>query len=408
MVQLSFTLLPAILLALRVSAGPILVNENPITLDISRRFNFTGCSVVQSDLARINAFKNRSTAKNGLNAWDVISEPVVNQAVNYIATVGVGSPATSYDLLIDTGSSNTWVGAGKKYVVTETSTQTTDGVSVSYGSGWFSGTQYTDKLTLAPGLVIPKQSIGVASCSAGLHGVDGVLGIGPVGLTSGTLSTGKLIPTITDNLFSQDTITSNLFGISFDPTTTEEDTHGSIAFGGPDRTKFTGEINYTALTSTAAALEYWAIDQSVSYGTTSILASTAGIVDTGSTLIHLATDAFNKYKYATGAVLDTTTGLLTITAAQYAALQNLDFVIGGVTYALTPNAQIWPRSLNTAIGGSASCIYLVVTDLGTNSGEAEFDVINGYAFLERFYSVYDTGNKRIGFATTPFTTALTN
>jgi cathepsin E len=144
----------------------------------------------------------------------------------------------------------------------------------------FLGTQYTDQLTLAPGLVIPKQSIGVASYSAGLHGVDGVLGcaypcykyrfrltqfnrIGPVGLTSDTLSTGQLIPTITDNLFSQGTITSNLFGISFNPTTTEEDTHGSIAFGGPDRTKFTGEINYTALTSTAAALEYWAIDQSV-------------------------------------------------------------------------------------------------------------------------------------------------
>jgi hypothetical protein len=84
MVQLLFTLLPSILLALRVAAGPILVNENPITLDISRRFNFTGCSVVQSDLARINAFKNRSTVKNGLNARDVISEPVVNQAVNYI------------------------------------------------------------------------------------------------------------------------------------------------------------------------------------------------------------------------------------------------------------------------------------------------------------------------------------
>jgi cathepsin E len=58
----------------------------------------------------------------------------------------VGSPATSYDLLIDTvnlflspamyfsadsdvqGSSNTWVGAGKNYVVTSTSTQTTDSV----------------------------------------------------------------------------------------------------------------------------------------------------------------------------------------------------------------------------------------------------------------------------------------
>ncbi|KAJ7849363.1 family A1 protease [Mycena olivaceomarginata] len=345
--------------------------------------------------------------KNGLNARDVISETVVNRAVNYIATVGVGSPATSYDLLIDTGSSNTWIGAGKNYVVTSTSTQTSSRVSVTYGSGSFSGTEYTDQVTLAPGLVIPKQSIGVASNSSGLDGTDGILGLGPVDLTAGTLSTGEPIPTVTDNLFSQGTITGDLFAISFQPTTTDEDANGSIAFGGIDSTKFTGEIAYTPVTSTSPASQYWGIDQSVTYGTTSILASTAGIVDTGSTLIHLATDAFNEYKDATGAVLDATTGLLTITATQYAALQNLNFIIGGVTYALTPNAQIWPRSLNTAIGGSAGSIYLVVIDLGSPSGQG-LDFINGYAFLERFYSVHDTGNNRIGLATTPFTDATTN
>jgi cathepsin E len=80
---------------------------------------------------------------------------------------------------------------------------------------------------------------------------------------------------------------------------------------------------------------------------------------------------------------------------------------GGVTYALTPNAQIWPRSLNTAIGGSANNIYLVVIDSGSPSGQG-LDFINGYAFLERFYSVHDTDNNRFGLATTPFTDATTN
>ncbi|KAJ7849378.1 aspartic peptidase A1 [Mycena olivaceomarginata] len=399
MVQLSFTLLPAILLALRVAAGPVLVNENPITLDISRRFNFAGCSVVQSDLARINAFKNRSTVKNGLNARNVISETVFNRAFNYIATVGVGSPATFYDLVVDTGSSNTWIGAGNNYVVTSTSTQTSSSVV---------STEYTDQVTLAPGLVISKQSIGVASSSSGFdEGIDGILGLGPVGLTAGTLSpdSESLIPTVMDNLVSQGTITNNLFGISFLPATIEDDTNGSIAFGGIDRTRFTGEIAYTPVTSTSPASGYWG--HRPGDGTTSILASTAGIVDTGSTLIHLATDGFNRYKSATGGVLDATTGLLTITATQYAALQNLNFIIDGVTYALTPNAQIWPRSLNTAINGTASSIYLVVIDSGSPSGKG-LDFVNGYAFLERFYSVHDTDNNRIGFATTPFTRAHTN
>lgn len=36
------------------------------------------------------------------------------------------------------------------------------------------------------------------------------------------------------------------------------------------------------------------------------------------------------------------------------------------------------------------------------------DFINGYTFLERFYAVYDTTNKRVGFATTSNTKATTN
>ena len=51
-------------------------------------------------------------------------------------------------------------------------------------------------------------------------------------------------------------------------------------------------------------------------------------------------------------------------------------------FELTPDAQIWPRSLNSDIGGSSSKYYLVVADIGTNSGEG-MDFINGYAFLER-------------------------
>lgn len=74
---------------------------------------------------------------------------------------------------------------------------------------------------------------------------------------------------------------------------------------------------------------------------------------------------------------------------------------------MTPNAQIWPRALNSDIGGSAGNIYLIVGDLGTPSGQG-LDFINGLTFLERFYSVYDTANQRVGFATTPFTTSTVN
>jgi hypothetical protein len=136
-------------------------------------------------------------------------------------------------------------------------------------------------------------------------------------------------------------------------------------------------------------------------------------------------DAYSAYQSATGSTMDTQTGLLRITLTQYNALENLNFNIGSVgllsskhlysclsffeqsTFVLTPNGQIWPRSLNTYIGGSSSSVYLIVGDLGSPTGEG-LDFVNGYAFLERFYSVFDTDNSRVGFATTSCTDSTLN
>jgi cathepsin E len=119
------------------------------------------------------------------------------------------------------------------------------------------------------------------------------------------------------------------------------------------------------------------------------------------------TDAFNRYRAATGAVLDSTTGLLRITPAQYSNLNSLFFTTGGTTFELTPNAQIWPRALNELINGTSHYVYLVINDIDAPSGQG-LDFINGYTFLERFYAVFDTAQHRVGLATTAFTTATSN
>ena len=202
--------------------------------------------------------------------------------MTYVASVGVGSPATDYSLLIDTGSSNTWLGADKAYKKTSTSTSTGKKVSVSYGSGSFSGTEFTDQVTLSSSLVIAKQSIGVASTAQGFDGVDGILGIGPVDLTEGTVSGTNDVPTVTDNLFSAGTIPANEVGILFNPAA-GSDSDGILTFGGVDSSAITGSVTFTSKTGTSPANEYWGINESITYGSTTILSSTAGIVDTGTT-----------------------------------------------------------------------------------------------------------------------------
>lgn len=121
-----------------------------------------------------NATQPAQPAQPTSSSGDAVD--VTDAGVTYTASVGVGSPATDFTLLIDTGSSNTWVGAGQKYTQTSTSKKTGDTVNVSYGSGSFSGTEFTDTVTLASGLVIQNQSIGVASTATGFSDVDGILG----------------------------------------------------------------------------------------------------------------------------------------------------------------------------------------------------------------------------------------
>ena len=83
--------------------------------------------------------------------------PLNNTAFGYTGRIGVGKPPTfcepyqflprivSYipildDLIIDTGSSNTWVGANKSYIPTITSVKTSDTLVsiVSRADSWHS------------------------------------------------------------------------------------------------------------------------------------------------------------------------------------------------------------------------------------------------------------------------------
>ncbi|KAG2351461.1 hypothetical protein BDR07DRAFT_1319349, partial [Suillus spraguei] len=74
------------------------------------------------------------------------------------------------------------------------------------------------------------------------------------------------------------------------------------------------------------------------------------------------------------------------------------------------NAQIWPRSLNSRINGGSGGddIFLIVKGLEAPTGSG-LDFINGYVFLQRYYTVFDSSTiSRVGFAHTPFTRRESN
>lgn len=174
----------------------------------------------ESILISTNAFLPSS----GTNQWT--TKP------SYVAAIGVGTPPTTYQLIVDTGSSNTWVGASQAYVTTSSSMATNQPVSVAYGSASFSGNEFLDTVTILPELVIQGQSIGVATTLTGVSGVDGILGMGPVDLTAGTLNNqpSTNIPTVADILFSAGTVSANEFGISFEPAIQPQIMNGEITW----------------------------------------------------------------------------------------------------------------------------------------------------------------------------------
>ncbi|KAI0369847.1 hypothetical protein BV20DRAFT_945405, partial [Pilatotrama ljubarskyi] len=105
---------------------------------------------------------------------------------------------------------------------------------------------------------------------------------------------------------------------------------------------------------------------------------------------------------------DGNTGLFRLTPAQCANLKSLFLTFGGVRRVrVCRNAQIWPRALNTAIGGSPDFVCLIAGDNSTTAGSG-LDVINGMTFIQHFYTVFDTTHNRVGITNAPFTRATTN
>ncbi|KAG2368895.1 acid protease [Suillus spraguei] len=390
-------------LSISITGSPVEVRNSRITLPMTTRLHFSNdTNPVQRD------------------GPQHISVPLDNSYVVdnfYLVScviIGVGGNPTSYRLVVNTAIAITWIGAATPYRPTGTAIDTQLQMEETYFSTYFSGTLYADTVWITNELTINKMAIGAATDLTREYYMpyDGVLGIGPQTLSRGTIlmRPEAMLYTVTERLFRQGSISRSLVGLFFKPSIMNSDhDDGWLIFGSENPGFNIGDIAYTPLTHTGDASVYWGINQTIKYAHIWILRLTTGIVDSGTTFIWITADAYDRYKSVTGADLDPSTGMLSISLDQYNNLRPLEFHIGGQIYNLCPNAQIWPRWLNHKIGGAEGAIYLVIKRLNrftANKQEIHFRL--GYVFLQRFYSVYDVHLSRVGFATTPYTDAITN
>lgn len=94
--------------SLAVSVALAIAAVEAVTIDLTPVQGRTGSylkGAPDADRARAAFFKSRGYAKT-------TTVPATNlDYVQYTASVGVGSPPTYYNLIVDTGSSNTFVGS---------------------------------------------------------------------------------------------------------------------------------------------------------------------------------------------------------------------------------------------------------------------------------------------------------
>ncbi|KAF7373031.1 Acid protease [Mycena sanguinolenta] len=383
----SFLLVSLVYGALSTAVAPRGVHSVPIYKKVSG--NTTSIkALIARDLVRFN-----------VDAAAAVGEaPATNEDNSYVTSTQVGTQ--TFELLVDTGSSNTWVGAGTAYTPGSTATDTGDKFFVEYGSGEVCGTEYIDNVVIG-GLHITGQGIGSAIISEGFTGVDGHVFLSTDTISPadrrGTVVGAETVPTVMDNLFSQRQISAEVLGVSFAPENggDTDDANGELTLGGTDPTKYSGPITYVHKTTASPFNQYWGIAVTgMTYGGASISASANAIVDTGTTLIFLPDTAYTSFLSASGGETDVSTGVASWSTLPKA---NLVFTIGGVSFSLTPSQFTIPAAQYADWGLPAGKFYGWISN-GGSLATGGINFIIGQKFLENYYSVFDTTNNQVGLA----------
>lgn len=359
---------------------------------------------LNSNLTQLPPYTIRNKYNLG-NDRDAIPEILSNYLdTQYYGEISIGTPPQVFKVVFDTGSSNLWVPSKKCYSPAcwihktyksgSSSTYKANGtkLEIQYGSGSMEGFLSTDVVTIA-GLKIVDQTFGEAVKEPGLAFVaakfDGLLGMGFPRISAD----GVVMPF--DNMLSQKLISEPVFSfyLNRDP---KQSPGGELIFGGIDDQHYEGHLTYTPVTREA----YWQFKVDgvkLSGGTvmqtvTDVPACSGGcqaIADTGTSLIAGPSQDVEFINEKIGGIR-LPGGQYMLPNCSSDTMPTIIFTINGVDFPLTPEQYV----IKISMFGRDSCI----------SGFFGMDIPNnplwilGDVFIGPYYTVFDYGQKRVGFA----------
>lgn len=322
-----------------------------------------------------------------------ISEDALDYS--YFSSMTFGSKGQSLYMLLDTGSSDTWVmGTDCKStacgnhntfgkVNSDTLKITTAPFSDVYGTGNVSGVIVTDNVQLA-GMNIPL-TFGVAGTVSdhfASYPMDGLLGLGrPSGSTLNA-------PTFMQALINAKLLPGNIFGLSLQRHS-DGTMDGEINFGAPDKSKYSGDLAYMQTTNK----DNWEIpvDDVVVGGVPCKLTGNTAIVDTGTSQMFLpplqAKILFSKIPGSQQ--VDTETWHVPCDTTT-----SIEMVFGKVPFGISPADYVG----NPVTGGTMCACTIFGVKIQTDT-----QWLLGDVFLKNVYSVFDSDKARIGKTLSPQT-----
>jgi len=300
-------------------------------------------------------------------------------------------------VIFDTGSATLWVPSSKctsiacflhqKFDCEKSSTCVDDGTpfSINYSSGAIKGTIAYDKACFGcdqDGMCIENQGFGQTLSEPGLEFAfgkyDGIFGMAYDSLAVNNITTPF------SNIIKNGQCDDPVFAFWLNRDAPENGRGGEMTICGTDSSFYEGELHYAPVTRQY----FWQIQvQSLTVGSDTLDEPFKAVINTGTSLITGPTAEIEMLNSIIGAKRNSN-GQYQVDCAKIPTLPMITFKINGKDFDLKPQEY----TLNL----QGQCI----------SGFSAFDYpaplgpfwILGDLFISRYYTVFDKGNNRVGFA----------